>query len=123
MHQVLAALLGAVFVVSAVAKLIDVARWRAHANGLGVPRLVADVVPWVELVVGALVAVAVFEPVPAVAALVMLVAFTIVIVLNLRAGRRPPCACFGAWSATPISWRHVARNVVFIALAVAVIVT
>lgn len=123
MHQVLAALLGAVFVVSAVAKLIDLGRWRAHAGGLGAPRSIAVVLPWLELVVGATVAVDLLDPVPAVIALVMLVAFTAVIVANLRAGRRPPCACFGAWSAAPISWRDVARNAAFIALAVAVIAT
>ena len=41
----------------------------------------------------------------------------VALVLRLAQGRRPPCACFGAWSATPIGWGHVARNAVFAAFA------
>lgn len=122
-HAVLSAVLGAVFVVSGIAKLVAPAAWRAQAADLGTPLPVAVVVPYVELTVGATVAVQLVEPIPAIAALVLLVAFTVVIAVNLRAGRRPPCACFGAWSATPISWRDVARNGVFIAMAVAAVAT
>ena len=119
----LAAALGLVFLVSGTAKLVDRAAWMAQASALGVPVTAAAIVPWLELVVGASVAVQVVEPVPAVVALILLVAFTGVLAWNLRAGRRPPCACFGSWSARPISWLHVARNAAFVALAVAVLAT
>jgi hypothetical protein len=39
-------------------------------------------------------------------------------VRHLVAGRRPECACFGAWSAKPIGVGHVVRNGVLLALAV-----
>lgn len=123
MHTVLSVLLGAVFVVSGFAKLASPAAWRAQAAGLGTPSVAAAVVPYVELAVGATVAVQLIEPIPAIVALGLLLAFTAVIGANLVAGRRPPCACFGAWSATPISWRHLTRNAAFIALAVAVLAT
>jgi uncharacterized membrane protein YphA (DoxX/SURF4 family) len=122
-HLVAAVLLGAVFVVSGAAKLVDVDGWAAQAAGLGIPRPAAVVVPWMELPVGASVAAQLAEPVPVVIALALLVAFTSVIGWNLALGRRPPCACFGAWSAAPIGRRHVVRNAVFIALAVVVIAT
>jgi uncharacterized membrane protein YphA (DoxX/SURF4 family) len=115
--------LGVVFLASGVAKLADVPSWTAQASGFGVPRAVGVAVPWVELVVGATVAARAVEPVPAVAALALLLVFTSVIAWNLRSGRRPPCACFGSWSNAPMSWRHVARNAAFIAIAVAVIAT
>ena len=47
-------ILGAVFVVSGVAKVAAPAQWRAQAADLGVPAPVATVVPFVEIAVGAL---------------------------------------------------------------------
>ncbi len=123
LHLVASLALGALFVVSAVTKLIDVAGWRRQAAGLSVPGAVAVVVPVVELAVGASTATQLAAPVPAAAALGMLVGFTALIGWNLLHGRRPPCACFGATSKTPISWRHVARNTVFVAIAVVAIAT
>ena len=38
---------------------------------------------------------------PAIAAAVLLVAFSVAIARQLVDGRHPPCACFGAWSQTP----------------------
>ena len=49
-----AVVLGAVFLAAGVLKLSAVAQWQSQAAGLGVPRSVASVVPYVELVVGAL---------------------------------------------------------------------
>ena len=53
----------------------------------------------------------------AVAAAALLGAFTVLLVVRLAQGRRPPCACFGAWSTRPVGFGSVARNVVLIALA------
>lgn len=122
-HVVASLVLGAVFVVSAVAKLIDVAGWRRQAAGLAVPGVVAIVVPFVELAVGAATAARLAAPAAASVALGLLVAFTALIGWNLRNGRRPPCACFGAASTTPISWRHVVRNALLAAIAVVAIAT
>lgn len=114
--------LGLVFLVAGGSKVAAGRRWPAQAVALGVPRAVAPVVPWVELVVGALLVADVWRPWPAVVALVMLVAFTAVIAWQLANGRRPACACFGAWSASPIGPGHLARNGAFVALAIAAIV-
>lgn len=102
--------LGLAFVVAGASKLAVGGRWPVDAAGLGVARPVAVAVPWVELVVGATSIVRVAMPAPPIAALVLLAAFTLVIVRELRAGRHPSCACFGAWSAKPIGPLHVARN-------------
>ncbi|MGZ6987202.1 MAG: MauE/DoxX family redox-associated membrane protein, partial [Ilumatobacteraceae bacterium] len=52
----------------------------------------------------------------------LLVSFTTLLVLRMAQGRRPPCACFGAWTAKPIGWRNVVRNAVLLGLAAAVAV-
>jgi uncharacterized membrane protein YphA (DoxX/SURF4 family) len=118
---VASALLGAVFVVSGVMKIAAPRQWRLQAGELGVPAPIAAVVPFVELPVGALlVAQVARRPIAAIAA-VLLLAFTALLALRLSQGRRPPCACFGAWSTKPISWLDVVRNAVFLALAIAVV--
>jgi uncharacterized membrane protein YphA (DoxX/SURF4 family) len=110
---------GVVFLIAAVAKLALGRPWVVQASSSGTPRAFAAVVPWIELAVGAALAAGVAEPWPAVAAAALLVAFTVWIVSRLAAGRHPPCACFGAVSAGPLSWWHVARNAALLALAVA----
>jgi uncharacterized membrane protein YphA (DoxX/SURF4 family) len=108
--------LGAAFVVAGGSKLAAGRSWPAQAAGMGVPGWLAAVVPWVELAVGALLIVQVARPWAAVAAIVLLVAFTALIVRLLAAGRHPPCACFGAWSAKPLGPAHLARNATLIAV-------
>lgn len=119
LHAVASVVLGVAFVVAGASKLALGRAWPAQAAGLGVPGPVAVVVPYVELAVGALAAVRLAEPWPAAAALALLVVFTALILALLAKGRRPPCACFGAWSAKPIGAWHVARNAALAALAVA----
>lgn len=109
-------LLGLVFLVSGGSKIAAGPAWPEQARGLGAPTFVVPLLPWVEIVLGA-VLVMQLTPVPAAAtALLVLVAFTALIVRRLSQGRHPPCACFGAWSAKPLGSSHVARNVGFMAL-------
>ncbi|HEY0520298.1 MAG TPA: MauE/DoxX family redox-associated membrane protein, partial [Ilumatobacteraceae bacterium] len=54
MIVVASVLLGAVFLVSGVAKFAAPVRWRAQSGELGVPVAITTIVPFVELVVGAL---------------------------------------------------------------------
>jgi uncharacterized membrane protein YphA (DoxX/SURF4 family) len=113
-------LLGAVFVVSAVTKLAAPEQWRVQSGELGVPGPISTLLPFTELVVGALlVAQVARRPIAAVAG-AMLLAFTVVLVVRLRQGRRPPCACFGALTTKPIGWGNVLRNAAFLAVAVAI---
>ena len=109
--------LGAVLLLSGAAKLAAGPRWAAQAAALGSPAVAVPVVPWLELGLGALLVTGVWRAEVALAAAVMLGAFTVLLVLRLAQGRRPPCACFGAWSTRPVGPGSVARNVVLIALA------
>ncbi len=110
--------LGLVFLVSGASKLAE-RTWPSSAAAFGVPRWAARLLPIVELVVGALLVPGLGGAWVVGVAAALLVAFTAVIVLRLLAdGDRPVCACFGAWSTRPISWRTVARNAGLLALAV-----
>ncbi len=111
-------IVGAAFVVAGASKLAARDTWPSQAKELGAPDWTVPIVPWVELVVGALLVVQVARPVMAIIAIGLLVVFTAMIAVQLRQGRHPPCACFGAWSAKPIGGGHVARNLALIALAV-----
>ncbi len=79
------------------------------------------VLPWFEIALGAALVVQVSRVAAAVIALAVLVAMTALIVRRLAQGEHPPCACFGAWSAKPLGWGHVARNGVLMLLAVVAI--
>jgi len=110
-------LLGAVFLVSGVMKVAAPQQWRTQSADLGVPRMLAAVVPFGELAVGALLVAQLARRPVAITAGAMLLASTALLVLRLSQGRRPPCACFGVWSTKPISWADIVRNAVFLALA------
>ena len=102
--------IGLVFVVSGVLKLVAGPGWTKQAADMGVPRPVAVGVPYVEIVVGVLVATQLFTPWPAVVAVVLLCAFTVVILLRILDHSRPPCGCFGTRSQRPLGAYHVVRN-------------
>ena len=55
----------------------------------------------VELLLGAALITGLCMPVPALAAIGLLVVFSVTIARQLVDGRHPPCACFGAWSTPP----------------------
>ena len=111
-------LVGLVFVVAGASKLAAGERWPAQARDLGAPAWVAALLPWTELVVGALLIVQLFVPWPAVVAIVMLLGFSVLLALRMQDADRPSCACFGQWSDSEIGAGHLVRNGVFLALAV-----
>jgi uncharacterized membrane protein YphA (DoxX/SURF4 family) len=108
---------GVAFVVAGASKLAAGPSWPVQARGLGAPDWSIRLVPWLELTVGALLVVGVARPVPAFAALALLGVFTGLIGTQRAHGRHPPCACFGAWSASPLGPWHLVRNGVLIVLA------
>ncbi len=118
MGVVAAVITGLVFLVAAITKLAAPAAWRAQASDLGVPSTVSSMVPYVEAVLGALLLVQFQRHVVAWCAVGVLAAFTVLLVVRLAQGRRPPCACFGSLTPKPIGAASVARNMVFIAVAV-----
>jgi uncharacterized membrane protein YphA (DoxX/SURF4 family) len=111
-------LLGLVFLVSGGSKVAAGPAWPEQARGLGAPAAVVPVLPWLEIVLGAVLVVQLAPLVAAALALLVLVAFTALILRRLAQGAHPPCACFGTWSTKPLGRGHVVRNVGFIALGV-----
>ncbi len=109
--------LGVVFAAAGVAKIAQRDRWPLQAAGLGVPRRLAVVVPPVEVVLGAALIAQIARPVVALVAAGVLVAFTGLILIRLSEGKRPPCACFGGWSTTPLGVGHLVRNLALIVFA------
>ncbi len=119
---VAAIVVGVAFLAAGAAKIAAGPAWPAQARTLGAPAVAVPVVPWLELVVGGLLCAQVVRPVLGGVALAMLVVFTGLLGLRLSRGERPPCACFGSWSAKPLGWRHIARNALLIAAAIVAIV-
>jgi hypothetical protein len=120
---VLAAIvLGAAFLLAGGAKIAAGPSWPVQAAALGAPSAAVPIVPWMEIGVGALLCAQIARPVVGAIAAVMLVAFSALLAMRLTKGQHPPCACFGSWSAKPLSWKHLARNAVLLAFAVVAIV-
>ncbi len=105
---------GLTLVAAGVLKLREGPGWTRQAADMGVPREVALVVPFVEILVGVPLLAQVVQPFPAVAALGLLVVFTVVIVVRVADGSRPPCACFGSKSKRPLGTYHIVRNLVLV---------
>lgn len=115
-------IVGVAFLAAGGAKIAAGPAWPTQARALGTPAVLIPFVPWLEIVIGALLCAQVGRPIVAAIAAAMLLAFSGLLVLRLAEGRRPPCACFGSWSAKPLSWRHVARNAVLLAAAIVAVV-
>lgn len=109
---------GLALAVAGVLKLLDGPGWIRQAADMGVGRPVSSVVPFVEIGLGVLVASHLLAPWPAIGAVVLMTAMTILIVTRLLDGSRPPCACFGTRSKRPLGAFHVVRNLVLLAVAV-----
>lgn len=116
-----AVLLGIAFLVAGGSKLAAGPSWPEQARGLGAPGVVIPVLPWLEITLGAILVVQLAPVAAGAVALGALAAFTVLIVRRLALGEHPPCACFGAWSASPLGWGHVARNGALAVLAVVTI--
>jgi uncharacterized membrane protein YphA (DoxX/SURF4 family) len=112
---------GVALLAAGVAKVAQGGSWIAQAAANHIPSVVARGVPWLELLTGATIVSGVASPGPAIVGVALVGAFTVWIVGQLSAGRHPPCACFGALSAAPLSWRQGARNAALIALGIVAI--
>ena len=81
-------------------------------------RVVAEVLPAVEIASGVLLALGLgIRPVAALLAL-FLVGFSAAIAINLLRGRTIDCGCFGPVGNRRITWLTVVRNVVLVGMAV-----
>lgn len=109
-------ILSAVLLAAGGAKLRDGFAWIRQAGDMGVWPPVARVVPWIEVAVGLAMLPPWLLPWPLWCAGVLLVTFTIVIIMRVADGSRPPCACFGARSQRNLGPRDIARNLGLLAL-------
>jgi uncharacterized membrane protein YphA (DoxX/SURF4 family) len=92
--------------------------WPRQAAEFGAAPWVARVLPWVELVLGALLVVGSGAPWTSLTALGLLLVFTGTIVRRLSQGRPVPCGCFGELRARPVGPHTLVRNAGLVVLAV-----
>lgn len=122
-----AVVLGLVFEWSGVAKLASRDAWQVEGTPFATAsalanRIVRTTLPWLEVVLGGFLILRLAVTVTGTVAVVVLVAFTVSVVRVLASGQRPPCMCFGATRARPISWWSVVRNVALLVCAVTTVV-
>lgn len=120
MVPVAAVVLGVVLLAAGIGKLLS-PTWPEQAAQLGAPAVAVPTVPWIEVVLGALLVTGVARRPAAVAAGSLLGAFTALVAVRLAQGRRPPCACFGGRSTRPIGAWTIVRNVAMVLLALIVV--
>ncbi len=95
--------------------------WPEQAHAFGAPRWAVPLVPWVEIVLGALLVPGLGGAWTAGAAIGMVGAFTVLVVVRMVQGSEAPCACFGALTtgrARPVGPATLARNAALVALGV-----
>jgi len=118
----MAALVGVIFIFAGVQKFIARELWPAQAKRLGAPTFAIPTVPYVEVVLGSLLIAGLAAKTVLIASIVALSSFTVLLVLRLAAGDRPPCACLSFRSTKPISWSNIVRNFLMLALLVAALI-
>ena len=79
------------------------------------PALLARLVPVIEIAVTLLLVA--IPVIGGLAAFVILVAFTTIVIRATRRGSTAPCACFGGVAERPIAWPDVIRNLALMGLA------
>ena len=113
--------LALIFVVAGIAKAADLAGSRRAVRSFGVPeRLAAPlglILPFVEILIAVALIPLNSAWAGAIAALAVLLIFTIGIAVNLARGNSPDCHCFGQLHSEPVGWSTLARNIVLIAVA------
>jgi uncharacterized membrane protein YphA (DoxX/SURF4 family) len=100
---------GLILLISGSAKLRN-PNWPATARTFGTPTPLIPIIPWTELVLGALLMAQIGGAWVAVAALALLAAFTVAVAVHLARHDDVPCGCFGASSTEPVSPLTVLRN-------------
>lgn len=115
-------ILVSVFTISATSKLLSFSTFRKSIHDffgrIRYGQSIAIVVILAELITAVAISFLQFNEAGLWIALILLVVFTALIILNLTRGRTLPCSCFGNTSSNPISWWDVGRNFVFALLAI-----
>ena len=118
---------GGVFLVSGISKQLDKAGTAASmARYVFLPRgsgkLISNVFPVLEMLVGLLLVFGLFTQLAAVAAVLLFAVFTGLILYDLTHDQNVSCHCFGKLSDDKVTWMSVVRNVFLMALSVLVAV-
>ncbi|MBL8126532.1 MAG: DoxX family protein, partial [Chloroflexia bacterium] len=113
--------LAAVFVVSGIAKLLDLTGSQSAMRSFGVPESFSKVagiaLPVVEILIAVLLLPVASAKWGALAALVLLIAFIAGISYNLSRGRKFDCHCFGQLTSSEIGPSTLIRNSVLALIA------
>jgi len=114
---------GTVFAVSFITKVFGRAAWQSFRSWLArlpLPYVqkkgTSFAVAAAEAIVVALTTVSVTAAEGLAVSAVLGATLTAGLVISLRRGSREPCHCFGS-SSDPLSWQHVARNVLLLVVA------
>jgi uncharacterized membrane protein YphA (DoxX/SURF4 family) len=88
------------------------------ARAFGLPARLAPALPWIEVVLGALLVAQVGGRWTSTVAAFVLSGFTVAVAAQVAGGNPAPCACFGSGAShAPVSTRTLIRNFVLVALA------
>ena len=119
---VLRLVIGGIFIVAGASKVGNAAQFAAQIAGFRLlpEALVAPLavmLPYWEMLLGALVVLGLFTRVAAGIAVVLLVLFDAAIASAVVRGMTVSCGCFGPNDATVTTWAEVARDAIFVVLA------
>ncbi len=122
---VLRIVLGAIFIVAGASKVGHADMFAAQIAGFRIlPQpVIAPValgLPFLEILLGGYLILGLFTRASAWAAVVLLAAFDVAIASAVVRGMTVSCGCFGPNDATVTTWAEVARDAVFVLLAVIV---
>jgi uncharacterized membrane protein YphA (DoxX/SURF4 family)/thiol-disulfide isomerase/thioredoxin len=114
--------LAAIFTLAGLTKLADLPASVDTVEAFGLPRRLARpagvALPFGELAVAIALLLSPSARWGAAAAVILLLTFSAGVAHALHEGRTPDCNCFGQVSSEQISWRTLARNGVFAAIAI-----
>lgn len=115
-------LLGTIFLLAGLAKMRDQHSLTADVEAFtrlppGFARLVASGLPVLEVVLAVLLLAGLVPVIAFGLTTAVLLAFTAVVMLNVAAGRRVSCACFGSSRNGPVGPSTVVRNLALVAAA------
>ena len=122
---ILRVVLGAIFVVAGGSKIGHAADFAAQIAGFRIlpPAVIAPmalVLPFLEVLLGAYLIVGLFTRASAWVAAALLLAFDGAIASAVVRGMSVSCSCFGPSDKTVTTWSEVARDAIFVLLAVIV---
>ena len=123
MSFIFAVFVAAVFVYAGVAKFVTFNNWTFQARALGAPDPAVVLVPVAEITLGVMLVGVWWLTQTVIAGILLLGAFTVLLLVRLRDKERQPCSCFGATSQRPMSWLDFVRNVILIAVLIAAYIT